>query len=92
MRQSKYIDVASTTTVEKNDNVGVNVGVNVGINVGIKERILDYIANYPQITASQLAQFLNVTKRTVERYMKELREEGKIIREGSDKTGYWRIK
>ena len=82
----KYIDVA-TTTVEYPDNVGANVGINVGIN----ERILDYIASYPQITMPQLAQFLKMNIRTIERYMKELRDSGKIVREGSRKTGYWRI-
>jgi len=83
----KYIDTASTTTIEKTDNVGINVGTNVGI----KDKILEYIANYPQITIPQLAQFLNVNDRTIERYMKELREEGKIKREGSKKSGQWKI-
>jgi len=84
----KYIDTATTTVaIEKPDNVRINVG----INVGIKKEILDYIANYPQITIPQLAQFLNVNTRTIERYMKELREEGKIVREGSRKAGQWKI-
>ena len=73
----KYIDVATTT-----DNTD---------SVGVKDKILDYIANYPQMTIPQLAQFLKVSTRTIERHIKELREEGKIRREGSDKTGYWRI-
>ena len=68
-----------------------SVGVNVGINVGIKEKILDYIAAYPQVTITQLAQFLKVSTRTIERHLKELREAGKIRREGSDKIGFWRI-
>ena len=79
----KYVDVATTTTTEQPDSVGVNVGV--------KEKILDYIATYPQITITQLAQFLKVSTRTIERHLKELREAGKIRREGSDKIGYWRI-
>ena len=83
----KYVDVATTTTTEYPDSVGINVG----INVGIKEKILDYIAAYPQVTIPQLAQFLKVNARTIERYIKELREEGIIRREGSRKIGYWRI-
>jgi predicted HTH transcriptional regulator len=39
-----------------------------------------------------LAQFLNVNDRTIERYMKEMREEGKIKREGSKKSGQWKIR
>ena len=77
----------TTITAEKNDNVGINVV----INVGLKEKILHCIADYSQITIPRLAQFLNVTTRTIERYMKKLREEGKIIREGSRKTGKWKI-
>ena len=83
----KYIDTAHTTTIEKTGNVGINVGRNVGI----KDKILDCIVNYPQITIPQLAQFLNVNTRTIERYIKELREEGKIVREGSKKSGFWKI-
>ena len=79
----KYVDVATTTTTEYPDSVGINVG--------IKEKILDYIAAYPQVTIPQLAQFLKVNARTIERYIKELREAGKIRREGSRKIGYWRI-
>ena len=83
----KYIDTAHTTTIEKNGNVGINVG----ISVGIKDKILNYIANNPQITISQLAQFLNVNTRTIERYIKKLREERIIVREGSNKAGQWKI-
>jgi len=84
----KYIDTASTTTVENIDNVGLNDE----LNDGIKGKILDYIANDPQITIPLLAQFLNVNTRTIDRRMKELREEGKIVREGSKKSGQWKIK
>jgi Fic family protein len=83
----KYIDTANTKTNEKPDSVGINVG----INVGIKNKILECIANYPQISIPQIARFLNVNPRTIERYMKELREEGKIVREGSKKSGQWKI-
>jgi ATP-dependent DNA helicase RecG len=78
----KYIDTANTTTIEKTDNVGINVG--------IKDKILEYISNNPQITIPQLAQFLNVNDRTIERFMKKLREEGKIVREGCKKSGQWK--
>jgi len=83
----KYIDTANTTTIEQ---IG-NVGINVGINVGVKSKIIDYIGDYPQITIPQLAQFLNLNTRTIERYLKELREEEKIVREGSKKSGQWKI-
>jgi len=79
----KYIDTANTETNAKTDNVGINVG--------IKDKILECISNHPHISIPQIARFLNVNPRTVERYMKELREETKIIREGSKKSGQWKI-
>jgi fido (protein-threonine AMPylation protein) len=68
-----------------------DVGVNVGVNVGVKDKILGFIAKNPRITIPQLAEFLDVTTRTIERNIRELRESGKIVREGSDKTGYWKV-
>ena len=38
-----------------------------------------------------LASLLNKTPRTVERYLKALREQGRIQRVGSDKSGHWKI-
>jgi len=72
------------------DNVG-NVGDNVG-NVGdIKDAVLSIISNNNRITATEMAKDLSVTKRTVERYIKELRDEGRLVRKGSARGGYWEI-
>ncbi|CDA94969.1 divergent AAA domain protein [Prevotella sp. CAG:1320] len=34
---------------------------------------------------------IGVSKRAVEKNIKELRERGILVHEGSDKSGYWRI-
>ncbi|GHT24364.1 cell filamentation protein Fic [Bacteroidia bacterium] len=68
-----------------------DVGVNVGVNVGVKSEILNYLKNDPTLSAKELAALLNKTQRTVERNIRELREQGMLKREGSDKTGVWKI-
>jgi len=67
-------------------NVGVNVGVNVGINVGVND-LLQIIMDNPGINAKQLHTYFDVTDRTVERWLKQLREEGKIEFRGAPKIG-----
>lgn len=40
----------------------------------------------------EIAQKVNVTKRTIERIVKNLREENCIERKGGKRYGYWEIK
>ncbi|GHT38658.1 hypothetical protein AGMMS49965_02740 [Bacteroidia bacterium] len=68
-----------------------DVGVNVGADVGVKSEILNYLKNDPTLSAKELAALLNKTQRTVERNIRELREQGMLKREGADKTGVWKI-
>ena len=81
---------------EKNSNlvgdVGDNVG-DVGDNVGedVKSFILKLISENNKISATEIAQQLSVSKRTAERHLKELRENGKLIHHGSARNGYWEI-
>lgn len=74
------------------DNVGKNVG-DVGemsVNDGdIKSRILELISKNNKISAAQIAKIISAAQRTVERYIKELRTEGRLIRRGSSRGGYW---
>jgi predicted HTH transcriptional regulator len=44
-----------------------------------------------KITANEMSERLKMSLSTVRRKIKELRNNGKIERIGSDKTGYWRI-
>jgi len=39
----------------------------------------------------EMAEKLNVSKRTIEREVKQLRETGRIERIGSKRFGYWKI-
>jgi Fic family protein len=79
----KYIDVATQTTVD--------VGVNVGANVGVTDQVLALLVQEPRLSAKEIASLLNKTTRTIERHLKQLREQGRIQRVGSDKAGHWEI-
>jgi ATP-dependent DNA helicase RecG len=54
-------------------------------------KIMRHIANNENITIIELANKLDVTNRTIERIIKQLQSENKIIRIGSDKVGSWKI-
>ena len=45
----------------------------------------------PYVTVDELADILPVPKRTIERRLKELRENGEVVREGGRNGGYWRV-
>lgn len=64
----------------------------MSVNVGeIKSKIIYQVKDDPKISASTLAQNMSVTRRTIERYIIELREEGILIRHGSARGGYWEV-
>lgn len=71
------------------NRVTENVADNVVDKHGMK--VLEYIRETPTITLAMLATKLSVTKRTVDRVIKELKEQGIIERVGSDRKGYWKI-
>ena len=90
----------------KRENVGINEEINVGIkreNVGINDSekantelrqnsILKIIKDNGDISAIEISKILNVTARTIERDLKELKELSKIEYVGSRKSGKWIIK
>src|SRR5471032_2284497 len=54
-------------------------------------KILDAVEATPSITIAQLAQALGINSRTVERNIKTLQDNGRLQREGSTKSGVWRV-
>lgn len=77
---------------------GINEGVSEGINGGLTggasggvaqgvDRLTDYIRNSPGRNVKQIAAALNLPQRTVERWLKKLKEQGRIVFTGSPKAG-----
>lgn len=88
----------STDSSKNVGDVSVNVG-KIGDNVGensmndgnAKEIVLKLISANNRASAAAIAKTMSVAQRTVERYIKELREEGLLVRHGSARGGYWEV-
>lgn len=55
-------------------------------------KVMEILSENPSITAKQMAKQMNISPRKISRLIKELKENGKIVRIGSDRKGYWKIK
>ena len=55
------------------------------------ERLLEILKEYPHMTIPEVANVLGIVPRVAERYIKKLRDEGKLKRIGSRKTGFWQV-
>lgn len=54
--------------------------------------IINLVKEHTNITTTQMAERLGVTKRTILRDIEALKKKGLIIRVGSEKAGYWELK
>ncbi|HAX99078.1 MAG TPA: transcriptional regulator [Candidatus Atribacteria bacterium] len=77
-----YRDLA----IEKKGGLREGGGIDGGINGGINN-LLEYISNNPGKRINDLAKGISNSKRTTERWIRKLRDEGKIEFKGSKKTG-----
>ncbi|MEA1891285.1 MAG: Fic family protein [Campylobacterota bacterium] len=70
-----------------------NVPKNVPKNVPLKrlDKVLKIIAKNRDITILELSAQLNVTDKTIKRDIAKLKDENKLIRVGSLKSGHWEI-
>ncbi len=62
-----------------------------GLDGGLADRIVEMIRSDSLITVLEIADNLGMSKRTVEREMKKLRESGCIIRKGGNRHGHWQV-
>lgn len=69
-----------------------NVGINVGIKVGIKVLVLEYLRENPSASAKAVSLKIGYSQRQVERAIAALKKDGRLVREGSNKTGLWVIR
>lgn len=57
-----------------------------------KQAILALLAENPMITQAQLMEEMDLTRKQVQKDMKELQEEGVLVREGTNRSGRWVVK
>ncbi len=69
-------------------NVATNVATNVVTN---EEKILALLKQDGHMSASTLSVSVGVTPRQAQRILAKLKEEGKIIRHGATKNGFWEV-
>ena len=61
-------------------------GLNGGVNGGVNE-LIQYIEINPNLKANEMSENLNIPLRTIQRWLKQLKEEEKIEFRGAPKTG-----
>ena len=75
-------------SVSQQSNVVDNV---VDANAEKEKKILKFISENKKITAKEIALKLELTQRTVQRYLKSMQQKELIQRIGTDNSGYWEL-
>ena len=57
----------------------------------LERRILELLHDAPTLTGSKLAEDLGIGRGTVKEYLRRLKVKGVLVREGSTRTGRWRL-
>jgi ATP-dependent DNA helicase RecG len=78
----KAIDKPNIKTASEEVSGGVSGGVNGGVN-----GLLSYIQSHPGQRSSEMVDELNTPLRTIERWLKQLKETNKVEFRGAPKTG-----
>jgi len=71
-------------------NGRINVSLNVSLNDN-ENKIIQIIQDNPRVTKSEMAATIGKSDRTVQRILTTLTDKGLIVREGSNKNGFWRV-
>ena len=73
------------------DNTIIANGDDIGDDDSEMMKVLGLLEENASITAKQMSEQMDISARKVSRLIKALKENGKIIRVGSDRKGYWKI-
>ena len=57
-----------------------------------KEEIIAILAENPKVTQIKLMEMLELSRKQVQKEIKELQEQGVLVREGSNRGGKWIVK
>lgn len=79
----------SDSTKEISAEVSKKVSVKTSVKTSVK--ILQHIENDYFITIPALAELIGVSERSIERSIQKLQRAKKLLREGPDKGGHWKI-
>ena len=74
-------------------NSGTNVATNVVVNVVTnEEKIIELLRQDGNMSANMLSVSVGITQRQAQRILAKLKNEGRIIRHGANKNGYWEVR
>ena len=82
--------VAVTFAQREGVNGGVNGGVSGGVSGGVND-LFAYILSHPGQRAGEMATALDLSRRTIERWLKQLKDNQHIEYRGAPKTGGYSI-
>ena len=90
-----YIRVTIPFNNEVLENHGALSGALSGVNNielnELESKVYEAIKINQNLTAKEISENLHIPFRSVQRYLATLKEKGFIVREGSNKKGYWKI-
>ena len=90
-----YIRVTIPFNTEVLENHGALSGALSGVNNielnELESKVYEAIKINQNLTAKEISENLYIPFRSVQRYLATLKEKGFIVREGSNKKGYWKI-
>ena len=85
-----FIDFLSNLLLKENHSLK-NREMHIHYSDTVNDTVFSLIKQNNKITANEISEHLKISLSTVRRKIKELRNNEKIERIGSDKTGHWKI-
>ena len=86
----KALESALIGETDAEENSGGDVHTQKGVEKSV-EKIIRAIKENPQITVKELTTLIGLSRRGVEKNIKNLKQKGIICRIGPDKGGHWEV-
>ena len=80
--------LSEISTTQNENDVVTNVVINVATN---EDKVLSMLKQDGKMSATMLANSIGITQRQAQRILSKLKDEGKILRHGANKNGYWEV-
>ena len=88
MFRNTELSLNNSGEVRKKDGINETVRDNFGESAA---KVAGLMCEKPESTLDEIAEAIGVTRRTVEKQVKKLKEAGIVVRVGSNKSGVWKV-
>ena len=82
--EQNTLTLEQVTKVQNEHNVVINVATN-------EDKVISLLRQDNSLSANMLANSLGITQRQAQRILSKLKGEGKLLRHGANKNGYWEV-